>query len=114
VTVAARPEETAVLASLYILATPADDVDLDPTGAGAPGGEAMTKMLNWLAQYSLWMAVAAVALGGGLFAWARLGAGGRTAAISGTALVGGGVVGALFVGLGADLVNTFHDLGVGG
>ncbi len=95
---------------LYRLATLADDVTIDPTSNGMPGGEAMQQLVNWLGQGALLASLAAVAAGGGLFAWSRS-SGSSRMAITGTALIGGGAVGALFTGLADTLVNTFHGLG---
>lgn len=103
-----------MLTLIYEIATIAvvgQEVEVNPTAEGIPGGSAVQTILNWLGQYALMAAAAAVIAGGGLFAWARQGSGGRMAAISGTMLAAGGVVGALFVGLGPDLVNTFYNLG---
>jgi hypothetical protein len=97
---------------LYTLATVVglvDDVTIEPTAEGMPGAEAMQQLLNWLGQGALAASLAAVACGGGLFAWSRS-SGSSRMAITGTALIGGGVVGALFTGLADTLVNTFHGL----
>jgi hypothetical protein len=98
---------------LYTLATVAnfaDDVQLNPTAADAPGAAAITTLLNWLGQGALFASLAAVAAGGGLFAWSRS-SGSSRMAVTGTALAGGGVVGALLTGMADTLVNTFHGLG---
>jgi hypothetical protein len=106
-------KETAVNLIIYTLATVAslaDDVTINPTAEGMPGGDAMQKLVNWLGQGALVASLAAVAAGGGLFAWSRS-SGSSRMAITGTALIGGGAVGALFTGLADTLVNTFHGLG---
>ena len=99
-----------ILYTLATVASLADDVTIDPTAEGMPGAEAMQNLLNWLGQGALAASLAAVAAGGGLFAWSRS-SGSSRMAITGTALIGGGVVGALFTGLADTLVNTFHGLG---
>jgi hypothetical protein len=99
-----------ILTTLATVASIGQDVEINPTSAGAPGGVAIQRILNWLAQYALWGSLAAVAAGGGLFAWSRS-SGSSRMAITGTALVGGGVVGALLTGMSDSLVNTFHGLG---
>jgi hypothetical protein len=98
-----------ILYTLATVASLADDVTINPTAEGMPGAEAMQKLVNWLGQGALVASLAAVAAGGGLFAWSRS-SGSSRMAITGTALIGGGVVGALFTGLADTLVNTFHGL----
>jgi hypothetical protein len=93
--------------------SPPATVDLNPTPVGAPGGEAIQGLLDWLSQYALWGCVAAVVAGGGLFAWARR-TGGHSMAVTGTALAGGGAVGAVLVGLAPEIVNTLYRHALGG
>ncbi len=97
-----------MLADLYTLAAVAvlgDEVDVTPTGAGAPGGETIQKLLDWLAQYALWACLAALLAGAGMFAYSRS-RGGHGMAVSGTMLAVGGGVGTLLVGLGPEIVNA--------
>jgi hypothetical protein len=87
--------------------SPSPTVVVNPTGVGAPGRETIQDLLDWLGQYALWACVAAIVAGGGMFAWARrTGAAGM--AVTGTALVGGGVVGTILVGLAPDIVNALY------
>jgi hypothetical protein len=99
--------------STTIVKTPPATVDLHPTPVGAPGAEAIQGLLDWLSQYALWGCVAAVVAGGGLFAWARR-TGGHSMAVTGTALAGGGAVGAILVGLAPEIVNTLYRHALGG
>jgi hypothetical protein len=102
-----------VLAFLYRLAaaasatSPGQEVDVNPTGAGAPGGETIQSLLNWLGQYALWACLAAILAGGGMYAWGRR-SGGHGMAITGTALATGGGVGTVLVGLGPAIVNSLY------
>jgi hypothetical protein len=102
-----------VLASLYRLATVASaaglgqEVDVNPTGAGAPGGETIQRLLNWLGQYALWACLGAILAGGGMYAWGRR-SGGHGMAITGTGLALGGGVGTILVGLGPAIVNSLY------
>jgi hypothetical protein len=82
-------------------------VVVNPTGVGAPGRQTIQDLLDWLGQYALWACVAAIIAGGGLFAWARR-SGASSMAITGTALIAGGVVGTLLVGLAPEIVNTLY------
>jgi len=92
---------------------PPASVDLHPTADGAPGSVAIQGLLDWLGQYALWACVAAVVAGGGLFAWARR-TGGSSMAVTGTALAGGGAVGAILVGLAPEIVNALYSHALGG
>lgn len=83
------------------------DVDVNPSSTGAPGVETIQTLLDWLAQYSLWACLAALLAGGGLFAWGRRN-GGHGMAMTGTALAGGGAVGAVIVGLAPAIVNALY------
>jgi len=99
------------LATLANQAGSGQNVDVNPSTDGAPGAEALQKLLDWLGGYALGGALGAVLIGGGLYGWSRLGGGGSRAAVSGSFLALGGGVGALLVGLGPDIVNTLHGLG---
>lgn len=83
-------------------------VTLDPTAVGAPGRQTIQDMLDWLGQYALWACVAAIVVGGGMFAWGRR-QGGHGMALTGTTLVAGGAVGTILVGLAPEIVNTLFD-----
>lgn len=99
--------------STTIVKSPPATVDVHPTPVGAPGGQAIQGLLDWLGQYALWACVAAVIAGGALFAWARR-TGGHSMAVTGTALAGGGAVGAILVGLAPEIVNTLYRHALGG
>ena len=102
-----------MLASLYRWATVTSaagwgqEVDVNPTGAGAPGGATIQRLLDWLGQYALWACLAAILAGGGMYAWGRR-SGGHGMAITGTALATGGGVGTILVGLGPAIVNSLY------
>jgi hypothetical protein len=104
-----------VLASLYRLATIGStamlgqEVDVNPTGDGAPGGETIQRLLNWLGQYSLWACLGAILAGGGMYAWGRR-SGGHGMAITGSGLALGGGVGTILVGLGPAIVNSLYEI----
>ena len=104
-----------MLASLYSLATvasaavPVQEVDVSPTGDGAPGGETIQRLLNWLGQYSLWACLGAILAGGGMYAWGRR-SGGHGMAITGSGLALGGGVGTVLVGLGPAIVNSLYQI----
>lgn len=104
-----------MLGSLYTLATVAhmaglgQEVDVNPTGAGAPGGATIQALLNWLGQYALWSCLAAILAGGGMYAYSRT-RGGHGMAVTGTALAAGGGVGTILVGLGPAIVNSLYQI----
>lgn len=88
--------------------SPRVTVTLDPTAEGAPGRQTIQDLLDWLGQYALWACVAAIIVGGGMFAWGRR-QGGHGMALTGTTLVAGGAVGTILVGLAPEIVNTLFE-----
>ena len=85
----------------------ADDVTLNPTGSGAPGTTGVQTFLNWLGQYSLWILLGSVVIGGGIIGAGQL-VGHQGAGRGRSAMLGAGM-GAMVVGMAPFLVNTlFH------
>jgi hypothetical protein len=85
-------------------------VPVVPAAPSLPGTEEVTSLLQGLAQYGLLAAVAALLLGGALWAWAsRNGAFQRVH--QGQMLVLGGLIGALITGAATVLVNFAYSAG---
>jgi hypothetical protein len=86
----------------------ADDVKMSPTGNGAPGAAFAQNLINWLGQYGLWFALAAMIIGGAIYGVSTYGGNsyqgsrGRTVALAGAA-------GAVIIGLAPGIINLlFH------
>ena len=86
----------------------ADDVQMHPTGNGAPGAAFVQNLINWLGQYGLWFALAAMLIGGAVYGVSTYGGNsyqgsrGRTVALAGAA-------GAVIIGLAPTVINLlFH------
>ena len=97
----------ALTTTLLVLAsTPAfaDDVAVNPTGAGAPGSAGVQKFLDWMGQYSLWMLVGALLLGGGIIGVGQLS--GHQGASRGRSAITGAGLGTMVVGMAPFIVNT--------
>lgn len=86
------------------------EVDVNPSADGLPGGATLQQLLDWAGQYGLLSSLGAMLAGGGLWAWSRFGSGGIRASVTGAALAAGGGVGALLVGLAPTLVNSLYDI----
>lgn len=82
----------------------ADDVSVAPTGTGAPGSAGMQTFLNWIGQYSLWMLLGALLLGGGIIGVGQLS--GHQGASRGRSAITGAGLGTMVVGVAPFLVNT--------
>ena len=104
-----------VLGPSLLAAQPAwaDDVHMTPTGAGAPGSAFVQKLINWLGQYGLWFALAAMLIGGAVYGVSTYGGNsyqgsrGRTVALAGAA-------GAVIIGLAPTVINLlFHAANAG-
>lgn len=86
----------------------ADNVNLNPTGAGAPGAAFAQTALNWMGQYGLWASLAAVVLGGMTYGFSTYAGNTYRAAHGRTVALAGGV-GAVIIGLGPSIINLlFH------
>lgn len=86
----------------------ADNVNLNPTGSGAPGADFIQTALNWLGQYGLWACLAAVVLGGATYGFSTY-AGNSYRAAHGRTVALAGVVGAVIVGVAPSAINlVFH------
>lgn len=86
----------------------ADNVNLNPTGAGAPGAAFAQTALNWMGQYGLWASLAAVVLGGMTYGFSTY-AGNTYRAAHGRTVALAGAVGAVIIGLGPSIINLlFH------
>lgn len=86
----------------------ADNVTLNPTGAGAPGAAFAQTALNWMGQYGLWASLAAVVLGGMTYGFSTY-AGNTYRAAHGRTVALAGAVGAVIIGLGPSIINLlFH------
>lgn len=96
-----------MLAVLNWLGTLAQEVNVEPSSDGLPGGVTIQQLLNWAGMLALWASVAAMLAGGGLYAWSR-GGGPMRAGVTGSYLALGGGVGALLVGLGPTIVNALY------
>src|ERR1700736_5847831 len=86
----------------------ADDVKMNPTGTGAPGAKFVQTLIDWLGQYGLWFALAAMLIGGAVYGVSTYGGNsyqgsrGRTVALAGAA-------GAVIIGLAPTVINLlFH------
>ena len=86
----------------------ADDVHMTPTGNGAPGAHFIQQLIDWLGQYGLWFALAAMIIGGAIYGVSTYGGNsyqgsrGRTVALAGAA-------GAVVIGLAPTVINLlFH------
>jgi hypothetical protein len=105
-----------MLASLFGLVTyawgaiVAQDVDVNPTSDGIPGGSTIQNLLDWGGQYALWASLGAILAGGGMYGFGRWGGGGYRMAATGNMLALGGGVGALLVGLGPTIINALYDI----
>jgi hypothetical protein len=95
-----------VTTAALLLASPAyaDDVTVAPTGAGAPGAQGMQTFINWIGQYSLWLLVGALLLGGGIIGVGQLS--GHQGASRGRSAITGAGLGTMVVGMAPFLVNT--------
>lgn len=86
----------------------ADNVTLNPTGAGGPGAAFAQTALNWMGQYGLWASLAAVVLGGMTYGFSTY-AGNTYRAAHGRTVALAGAVGAVIIGLGPSIINLlFH------
>lgn len=85
----------------------ADQVNLNPTGKGAPGAAFVQNALNWLGQYALWACLAAVVLGGMTYGFSTY-AGNTYRAAHGRTVALAGAVGAVIVGLGPSIINLLY------
>lgn len=85
----------------------ADQVNLNPTGNGAPGAAFVQNALNWLGQYALWASLAAVVLGGMTYGFSTY-AGNTYRAAHGRTVALAGAVGAVIVGLGPSIINLLY------
>jgi hypothetical protein len=91
----------------------ADDVQMHPTGGGAPGAAFLQTGINWLGQYGLWFALAAMIIGGAVYGVSTYGGNsyqgsrGRTVALAGAA-------GAIVIGLAPTVVNLLFHAANGG
>jgi hypothetical protein len=94
---------TAVLA-VGTMPAYADDVTVAPTGKGAPGADGVQKFLDWTGQYSLWMLLGALLLGGGIIGIGQLT--GHQGASRGRSAITGAGLGTMVVGMAPFLVNT--------
>ena len=83
------------------------DVSITPTADGAPGAAGIQKILNWAAQYGLWLALASFVLGGGMLGLASAWGNGMHAGKGREMVIGGGV-GACVIGVAATAINLFH------
>ena len=86
----------------------ADDVQMHPTAVGAPGAQFIQTLIDWLGQYGLWFALAAMLIGGAVYGVSTYGGNsyqgsrGRTVALAGAA-------GAVIIGLAPTVINLlFH------
>lgn len=85
----------------------AANVTISPTSEGAPGADGIQKVLNWTAQYGLWLALASFVLGGGMLGVASAWGNGMHAGRGREMVIGGGV-GACVIGVAATAINLFH------
>ena len=83
-------------------------VDVTPTTTGMPGGGLAQKLLDWLTQGALWGCLAALLIGGLVWGLSAR-AGNSLQAGSGKSYAIGGAIGALIVGLGPTIINTFFN-----
>ena len=83
------------------------DVTITPTADGAPGAAGIQKMLNWVAQYGLWLALASFVLGGGMMGLASAYGNGMHGGKGREMIIGGGI-GACVIGVAATAINLFH------
>lgn len=100
--------------TLVTAAAPAmAQVAADPSSAGLPGAELVTKIINWLAWAALMACLGAVLYGAAMWRGAA-----RTANLShaadGKQYVIGGLIGALLAGLAPTAINTFFSAGQAG
>lgn len=82
----------------------ADSVNLNPTGAGAPGAQFIQTALNWLGQYGLWSSLAAVVIGGATYGFSTY-AGNTYRAAHGRTVALAGAAGAVIIGVGPSAIN---------
>jgi len=91
----------------------AETVSADPSSAGLPGAELVSKIINWLAWAALMACLGAVLYGAAM--WRGAGRAGNYAhAADGKQYVIGGLIGALLAGLAPTAINTFFSAGRSG
>jgi hypothetical protein len=82
-------------------------VAVNPSTDGMPGAALFQKLLDWLAQSGLWLALASVILGGGILGLAQhMGSG--VQAGKGRMIVLGGIAGGLLIGMAPSLINLLY------
>ena len=92
-----------LIASVRVLA----QVSVNPSTDGMPGAALFQKLLDWLAQSGLWLALASVILGAGILGFAQH-VGSGVHAGKGRMIVLGGMAGGLLIGLAPSLINLLY------
>lgn len=82
-------------------------VTVSPTSAGMPGGELVSRLLNWLAQIALWGSLASILVGAAVYGLSQH-ANNPYGATRGRTLALAGVVGAILAGLAPTVVNLLY------
>ena len=88
----------------------AQDVSVNPTSDGIPGGATVQRLLDWGGQFGLWASLGGILAGGGMYGFGTFGRGGYGMAVTGSRLAMGGGVGALLVGLGPTIINALYSI----
>lgn len=82
-------------------------VSVSPTSAGMPGGELISRLLNWLAQIALWGSLASILVGAAVYGLSQH-VNNHYGASKGRTLALAGVVGAILAGIAPTAVNLFY------
>lgn len=93
-----------VAAGAFSDAAGADEVQMSPSGSGAPGGALVQQLVNWLGQFALWGSLLAM-LGGAAIMGISQNSGGYGGATKGKILAIGGAIGAVVTGLAPSVIN---------
>lgn len=89
------------------------DVSVTPTTAGMPGGDLVTRLLNWLSQLALWGSVASILIGAAIYGLSQHG-GNTYGASKGRTMALAGAAGAILAGLAPTIVNLLYHAANGG